>query len=150
MEKIIWAKYSEILNIKLVQLLFIIIAISSINCTSTIVKRKDPVLSSGLNAVSSGLKGIIVSEHINLYGKELFTNGKSKSVFEIEIKNGQNIQEDEKGIEALGRTIASFLKKSLKDPNEYDSYEVIFSKKTAEGVATRTHWKSMYFDSKDL
>src|SRR5438105_7285840 len=143
-------KYFKMLKKKLILPFYVGTIFFSFHCTSTVIERKDPILNSDLSLISDSLNRIVVSKHVNLYGKEIITNGKSRSVFEIEIINGQNIPGDDNGIEVLGKSIALLLKKSLKDPNEYDSYKVIFTEKATEGAVIKTHWKAKYFDSKNL
>jgi hypothetical protein len=96
------------------------------------------------------LHKIVQCENIGVYGREITTNGKSSSELEISIINGKNIPADDTEMKALGKTIATDIKKSLKDQNEYNEYTVLFVTQVKDGVETKRTWRGNNFKSEEL
>src|ERR1051326_7082401 len=87
-------------------------------CTMTTTKTKPPVFGIPTEQLQKDLNQLVSCEDVNLDGKEVKTNGKIDSELEIDIVNGQNIPADDDQMISLGKSIASELKKSLKDQNQ--------------------------------
>jgi hypothetical protein len=51
---------------------------------------------------------------------------------------------------SLGKLIASDLKKSLKNPNQYNTYKVLFVKKQTDGGVTQRTWRGNVFKAGEL
>jgi hypothetical protein len=121
-----------------------------VGCTFSETKSKDPVFNTDAAIMQKDLNNMVTCENINVDGKEITTNGKVNSQLEISITNGQNIPANEDQMKSLGKSIASYIKKSLKDKNEYENYTVLFvTKKTAGGVTTR-NWKGDTYKTEEL
>jgi len=128
----------------------VFISIIFIKCTTTVSKTKDPTFNVEVKTIQSDLKKIVTCENINLSGKEITSDGKVNSELEISITNGKNIPTDDLELKALGKQIASDIKKSLKDSNEYNKYTVLFVTVTTDSGVTKRHWKGNDFKSEEL
>ena len=122
----------------------------SASCTTTVTKSKDPAFSKENKTIQEDLKKIVTCQHINLTGKEVTSEGKTTSEIEISIINGKNIPNDNTQLRSLGKAIASDIKKSLKDQNEYSKYRVLFVTVVKDGALTKKDWKSDEFASDEL
>jgi hypothetical protein len=132
---------------KLLLFVYIITLLSS--CTITTTKTKDPVFTD-MSKVQNELVGLVKAENINLNGKEITTNKKTTSELEVAITNGTNIPTGDDERKALGKSIATYIKRNLKDPNEYDKYTVLFVTKIESSVATKRNWVGDVFNSTEL
>jgi hypothetical protein len=119
-------------------------------CTMTTTKTKAPVFSITTEQLQKDLNKLVSCENVNLDGKETNTNGQISSELEVDIINGKGIPADDDQMISLGRSIASDLKKSLKDPNQYSSYKVLFVKKQTDGSMTQRSWRGKVFKSEEL
>jgi ribosomal protein S4 len=100
------------------------------------------------------LQQIITSGHINVAGQTVTKDGKTVSEFEVDITNAKNIPEDDEARKKLGRSVATLVKKYMKDPKEYDTYTVLFITETVSenslAYAKKRSWKSVAFEEKEL
>ena len=119
------------------------------SCAVTTTKQKDPIFEN-IQKVDMELTSLVKAEHINLAGTETTKNKKITTELQVEITNGQNIPENEEERKALGKSIAATVKKNLKDPNQFDSYTVLFITKVENSVATKRHWVGNVFSSSEL
>ena len=119
-------------------------------CTMTTTKTKPPVFRIPTEQLQKYLNQLVSCEDVNLDGKEVKTDGKIDSELEIDIINGKDIPSDDDQMISLGRSIASDLKKSLKDQNQYNSYKVLFIKKQTDGGVTQRTWKGKVFSTEEL
>ncbi len=122
----------------------------SASCTMTTTTTKSRVFRITTEQLQKDLKQLVSCEDVNLNGKEISTNGKTKSELEIDIINSRDIPVDDDQMIFLGKLIASDLKKSLKDQNQYDSYKVLFVKKQTDGGVTQRSWKGKVFNADEL
>jgi len=129
---------------------FLLTSILFIGCNYTVTKTKHAVFSVDESIVQTNLNKLVTCENINLAGKEVTSNSKTTSELEVDIMNGQNIPADTEQMNTLAKSIAVELKKSLKDPNEYDKINVLFVRKWYDGAATRKEWKGHEFKSAEL
>lgn len=127
----------------------ICLVILATSCTLTTTKRKDPVFND-MGKVEKELTSLVTSENINLNGKEISTNKKATSELEVSITNGQNIPNSDDEIKSLGKSIATTIKKNLKDPNEFDTYKVLFITKVESGGASKRTWVGNVFSLSEL
>jgi len=125
-------------------------AIFLTGCTFTTTTTKQPVFNEDTNTIQAELNKIVSCENINLNGKEMSTNGKKHSELEIDIINAQNVPSDEDRMTALEKSIGVEIKKSLKDQNEYDTYQVLFITEHASGAVTLKSSKGRTFKSEEL
>jgi hypothetical protein len=130
-------------------LLFICFAALLASCTITSTKTKDPVFTD-MKKVQQELTGLVTAENINLDGKEITTNKKTRSELEISITNGQNIPTSEDDRKTLGKSIATVVKSNLKNPNEFDTYKVLFVTKVESEGVTKRNWVGNTFSSTEL
>jgi hypothetical protein len=128
--------------------LFLVMAI--VACTTTVTKTKNPVFLLEMDSIQTDLAKIVTCENINLDGEEVNTNGRVTTALEVDILNGKNIPGNDSEMKALGKSIASDLKRALKDKNEYDTYKVLFITKETTGDVTRRNWIGSVFKSEEL
>jgi hypothetical protein len=129
-------------------LLFSTILLNS--CTTTITKSKSPLFGVQTDTLTAGLNKMVRCENFNLDGREVTTNGKAASELEVDVMNGKNIPADNDRMRALARTIAVYLKSSLQDPREYDSYKILFVTKTMTSGVTTRNWTGVAFKREEL
>jgi starvation-inducible outer membrane lipoprotein len=133
------------------QTIFILLIVTVLsNCTSTTTQRKDPVFKVDIASLTKELRNVVVCEHINLDGRIVTTDKKSNSELEIGITNGDNIPAGDDEIKDLGKTVALLVKNDLKDPNEYDTYSVLFITQTEVGGITKRNWRGHVFRNNEL
>ena len=128
----------------------VVISLCFVSCSTTVTKTKEPVFNVAIKDVQDDLNKIITCEHINLSGAAIKTDGKLSSKLEISVTNGKNIPADDAQLKALGKLIASDIKKSLKDAKEYDEYTVLFVTVSTDGGITKRHWKGNEFKASEL
>jgi len=118
-------------------------------CTFTTTKTKDPVFNDQAK-VQQELTRLVSAENINLDGKEISTNGKSESELEISITNGTDIPSGGEERKSLGKSIATTVKKNLKDVSEFNIYKVLFVTEVQTGASTKRSWVGNTFISSEL
>jgi hypothetical protein len=139
------------INLIMVNLFFFLMSsLFLVSCKLTIVKAKDPVFIQDSIFIDSQSNRLISCEGINLEGKEAESNEKYNSILEIKIVNPQNLSSDKIAIKNLSKKIASFLKKCLKDSEEYNIYRVIYVNQTADGGVIKKSSDKWQFLSKEL
>ncbi len=121
-----------------INLIFLFFIFSLLSCTFTTTKSKNPVIDN-IDGLKTELTSIVTAEKINLTGKEITTNGKTKSQLEISITNGQNIPQEDDFRKLLSRQIAKHVKSHLKDSTEFDFFNVVFVAKQQNGVLTKNN-----------
>lgn len=119
-------------------------------CTTTITKLKNPEFAVPVDSLSAAIHGMVTSEHINVVGKTITTNGKDSTSLEITVINGKDIPKDQMEEKALGRGIAVDVHNALKDKNEYKALLVIFMKVDSGETVTKRTWTSFEFPAADL
>ena len=129
--------------------LFVSAAILLVSCTVTTTKTKDPVFTDMSN-VQKELVTLVKAENINLSGEEITTNKKTTSELQVAITNGINIPAGDQDRKALGKSIATSIKRNLIDPNEFDKYTVLFVTKVENGGVTKRNWVGDVFSSTEL
>jgi hypothetical protein len=112
-------------------------------------KVKDPVFND-MSKVQNELTSLLKAEGIKLKGKEITKDKNTTSELEVSITNGQNIPSGNDQRKAFGKSIAGTIKNNLKDPNEYDTYQVLFEIKTENGGVTKSNLVEDIFSSTEL
>ena len=146
------AKLSQpniLLLMSVTKLLVICITILLASCTMTTTKTKDPDFSNR-NKIQNELVAIVNAENFNLNGKEITTNKKTTSELEIAIINGDDIPTRDEERKALGKSIATTIKRNLKNPDEFDKYTILFVTETKNGASTNRKWTGNVFNSTEL
>lgn len=115
-------------------------------CTFTTTTPKNPVFSVTDDSIKAALHSLVTYEHVDINGKTTTTNGKANIELEIDVINGQNIPGDEKEMANLAAQIASAIKGALKNRNEYNTYKVLFIKRTQKDGITNSKWTGRIFD----
>ncbi|HWI91326.1 MAG TPA: hypothetical protein VNT20_08620 [Flavisolibacter sp.] len=130
-------------------LLCVTITLLLLGCTITTTKTKDPVFTD-IDRVQNELGNLVKAANINLNGKEITTNKKTRCELEVAITNGVNIPTGDDERRSLGKSIAVSIKHNLKDPNEFDDYKVLFVTKIESGAVTKRNWVGDVFSSTEL
>ena len=120
------------------------------SCTSTSTKTKDPNFNTEISVIQNDLNKIITSEKVNISGKEITANEKISSELEVSILNGKDIPADEYQMKALGRSIATIIKKALKNQNQYDLIVVLFVIESKNGDINKREWKGFEYKPNEL
>ena len=120
------------------------------SCTSTSTKTKDPNFNTEISVIQNDLNKIITSEKVNISGKEITANENNSSELEVSIVNGKDIPADENQMKALGRSIATIIKKALKNQNQYDLIVVLFVIESNKGDIKKREWKGFEYKPNEL
>ena len=134
-------------------LLFSCIAIFTVifwsGCTITTTKTRNPVFISQ-EKLESELMSIVTSDNVNLNGQEITKNKKTTSELEISVTNGKNIPSNEDEMKSLGKSIATCVKRNLKDANQFNTYKVLFVTSMEKNGITKRTWTGNVFSSEEL
>lgn len=118
-------------------------------CTTTITRIKQPEFAVPADSVAATLNNLVTSQHINLEGKEITTNGKDSTSLEIQIINARHIPEGE-AQKLLGRTIATGLHNILQDKNAFRTIQVLFIKIDSSSAVTKRTWNGYTYPATEL
>lgn len=130
-------------------LLFVSAVILMVSCTITTTKTKDPVFTD-MSKVQNEMVTLVRAENIHISGKEITTKKKITSELEVVVTNGNSIPASDEERKALGKSIATSIKRNLKDPNEFEKYTVLFVTKVENGAVTKRSSVGDVFSSTDL
>ena|SRR5450432_2147645 len=132
-------------------LIFIVIlSMTATFCTYNKITSKDPDFKIESKLIQPNLEKIISFEHVTLTGTETNSNGKISSKLVIQTINGINIPSDDSEMKQLGKSIATQFKQELKDPNEYNSYHILFIRKVTTGVVSSDKSTELIYNSVEL
>jgi hypothetical protein len=137
----------NLIKTKIYILFCLFIGIAS--CKTTITKTKNPVFNDAIK-VENELASLITPEKINLAGRETITNQTSTSQLEVSITNARNVPALEDEMKALGKLIATCIKRNLKDTAQFETYTVLFVTKVDSSGVTKRKWKGNIFSSAEL
>jgi hypothetical protein len=138
-------RYAPTLRYAVIGLVFL-----STACTTTITKTKNPEFGIPIDSLAGQINGLVTSQHVNLDGKEITTNGMDSSVLEVDILNGKDIPQNDERLKTLGRSIAIDIHNALKDKNEYKAFMVLFVKVDSSAGLTKRSWKGCTFSAGQL
>ena len=128
----------------------LVFALVFASCEFSTTVSKNPVFSKGIDTVQANLNKMVVCERFGLNGQQVTTNGRASSELEISVINGQDIPMGQDQMWTLAKSIASYIKGSLRDEKEYDKYTVLFVTEQANGGFTKRKWKGDVFTEKEL
>ena len=120
------------------------------SCTFTTTRTKTPEFKMSVDSIGSKVNSLVTCEHITLNGAEKTTNGKTSAEMEIDIINGKNIPSDDDRLKTLGKLIVSRLRTELKNPNEYNTFKVLFVALQKKGDMTTRNYKGWVYKSEEL
>lgn len=132
------------------QFLLLVILLSLFSCTFTTIKPKEPHFIADPGSISADIGRLIAAEQVGFTGSELKTNGQATSELSVTLVNAKNPPKDQDQYGELGEQIAQLLKHSLKDPNEYDTYKVIFLIEQTKGAVTKSRSAEFSYPSAKL
>jgi hypothetical protein len=99
-------------------------------CTYSETSNKTPIFTTDLNTLSDNLNSIVQYESADIQGSEIKTDDEITSELTFKIINGFDIPEEADQRDKLAQSIALFLKKSLKNPEDFDKYNISFISQT--------------------
>jgi len=97
-------------------------------CTTPITRTKNPEFTIPRDSLAGQINGLVTSQHVNLDGRQITTNGKDSSVLEVDSINGRGVPADDGHMKTLGRSIAIDVHNALKDQNQFKAFQVLFVK----------------------
>jgi len=118
-------------------------------CNFTMTVPQPPVYVESMDSLRAQVRGLVSCEHFDVEGSETTTNGKKRTQLKIDIVNGQDVPQG-KSMWELGRSVASMLKRALKDTAEYETYRVGFTREEKSGTSFSSESEYRTFLSKDL
>jgi len=129
--------------------LFIISAVLVFSCSFTKTKKIDPVFTLTLDSISRDINSIIVTPEATIAGKEINTNGHAITELTINLINSKRLSQDANEQKKIGENIAILIKNTLKDPNSFTDYKVLFTKRV-EGTMDKSSYVGYSYKSEDL
>jgi hypothetical protein len=124
-------------------------AVLTAACNFTMTVPKPPVYAESMDSLRAQVRGLVSCEHFDVAGSETTTNGKKRTELKIDIVNGQDVPQGN-SMWVLGRSVASILKRALKDTAEYETYRVGFTREEKSGMSFSSQSEFRTFLSKDL
>ncbi len=92
-----------------------------------------------------------MTREINLHElKKITSNKKVNSELTVNLINPQALPNDTVERNRIGKQIFILLKQLLKNPNEFDSYKVLFVNRAIDGAVTKSNYTGKTYNSKDL
>jgi hypothetical protein len=118
-------------------------------CNFTMTVPKPPVYAESMDSLRAQVRGLVSCEHFDVEGSETTTNGKKRAQLKIDIVNPQGLPQGD-SVWVLGQSLASTLKRALKDTAEYETYRVGFTKEEKSGMSSSSQSEFRTFLSRDL
>jgi hypothetical protein len=118
-------------------------------CVFTSNSVKDPVFAIDTKILQANINSLVTSQEVNLNGVESKTGDKTSSTLVVKVINAQNVPLDDQ-LKDLGKKIAIQIKQALKDPKEYDTYQVYFVAVQTNGSVTNTKSTGSSYSSNEL
>jgi hypothetical protein len=119
-------------------------------CTLSTTWTKNPVFRPDWDTLSSRLKNLVVCENIIIQGKMKKTGGQTFSELTVRLVNGKNLPGDQGKRNEIGKEIAILLKQSLKNPDDFDSYMVLFVNQQIHGPLSKSSYMGRTFRREEL
>ena len=105
----------------------------ALRCTFTTTRQKDPVLIANADSIAAKIRTLILTRNVNVSGTQKTTNGKASAELTIRLINPLNEPADPDRRFQLGKQIATIIKQSIQNPEEYSVYTVLFVKEETDG-----------------
>lgn len=119
-------------------------------CTTTITRTKNPEFLISMDSLGGQLSELVASQHVNLDGRQITTNGKDSSVLEVDVINGRGIPADDDHMKTLGRSIAADVHSALKDKNQFKAFLVLFVKVDTSSAVTKKSWEGFSYPTTEF
>jgi len=103
-------------------------------CTST--QTYMPELNANQKAIADSITSKYGFENIEMMGKKTSGSGGNHTSVTVKFINGKNIPSDESAQTTIAKELAQLVKKTLKTPNEFESYTILFVTRTVDGAST--------------
>jgi hypothetical protein len=113
-------------------------------------KSIDPVFTMSLDSISRDINTIIFTPEANINGKQISSNGNTRTELIINLINPNDLPSDTSEQNTLGQNIATLLKHALKDPNSFTDYKVLFTRKVIDGSTTKSNYTGYSYKSSAL
>ena len=109
-------------------------------CSCTYTQQFDAVLSSKPHPALDSINTKYGFENIDLVGKKTDGSGGKHSSLTIRCINGKDVPVNDDDMSALAKQIATLFKAALQNPDQFESYTVLFVQKTTDGDKTTTKY----------
>ena len=129
---------------------FIITATLVSSCTFTKTKVIEPAFTLTLDSIAREINSLIITPETSITGKEISTNGHKTTELTINLFNSKNLPNDEAEQRELAQNIAILTRNTLKNPNSFTDYKVLFTKKAVNGAVTKSSYVGYSYNSRDL
>jgi hypothetical protein len=96
------------------------------------------------------VNSIILTQEIDVHGKEVTSNGKVTTELTVNLINPKNLPSDSSERNRIAEEVAIILKQSLKDPNSFNFYKILFVHRTIEGAVTKDNYTGQIYKSETL
>jgi len=103
-----------------------------LGCTYT--QTFQPQFNDNQTAIVDSINAKYSFENIN--GKKTSGSGGNHSTLTVKFINGKNIPTNDDSVTVITKALALQIKKTLKDPQQFDSYTILFVTRTVDGSTT--------------
>ena len=117
-------------------------------CTST--QTYMPELNTNQKVIADSINSRYGFENIEMTGKKMSGSGGNHTSVTVKFINGKNIPTDEATQTTIAKELAQLIKKALKNPNEFESYTILFVTKTVDGASTSEKYTGHEFKSDEI
>jgi len=105
-----------------------------LGCTYT--QTFQPQFNDNQTAIVDSINAKYSFENINVDGKKTSGSGGNHSTLTVKFINGKNIPTNDDSVTVITKALALQIKKTLKDPQQFDSYTILFVTRTVDGSTT--------------
>ena len=129
----------------------LILAFSTVylsSCTST--QSYMPELNANQKAIADSINSKYGFENIEITGKKMSGSGGNHTSLTVKFINGKNIPSDEDKQTTIAKELAKSIRKALKNPNEFESYIILFVTRTVDGSTTNEKYTGHEFKSGEI
>jgi hypothetical protein len=117
-------------------------------CTST--QTYTPELNANQKVIADSINSRYGFENIEITGKKMSGSGGNHTNVTVKFINGKNIPTDEATQTTIAKELAQLIKKALKNPNEFESYTILFVTKTVDGAYASEKYTGHEFKSSEI
>jgi hypothetical protein len=129
---------------------FIISTMLIFSCSFTRTKAVEPAFSLTLDSISRDINSLIVTPEASVTGEEITTDGNTTTELTINLINSKGLPDNVDEQKKIGEYIAILIKNTLKDPNSFTDYKVLFTNRTVDGAITKSTYVGYSYKSTEL
>jgi chemotaxis receptor (MCP) glutamine deamidase CheD len=136
------------LKLTLCLLILVFSAACFSGCTST--QTYMPELNANQKVIADSITSKYGFENIEITGKKMSGSGGNHTILTVKLINGKNIPEDDNKQAVIAKPLAQQIRKALKNPNEFESYTIMFVTRTVDGSTTSEKYTGHEFKTSEL